>query len=247
MRAIILAAGIGARLAGRGGGLPKCLLRFAGKSLLQRQLEALQACGVDDVTIVTGYRAGALTGALEGLGGVVAPRVVYNPDYRSGSMVSLWVARADLCRGDGVLLMDADVLFDRRVLQRLLRSPYGNCLLMDRHLEAGEEPVKLCLRDGLPVALGKRVPPGLDWDLRGESVGFFRLSGPIAQELADTVGRFIRAGRGHEPHEEALRELLLCQAPGGFGVEDISGLPWIEIDFPEDVCRAQTEVLPWLS
>jgi len=31
---------------------------------------------------------------------------------------------------------------------------------------------------------------------------------------------------------------------GRFGYEDVTGLPWIEIDFPADVIRAQNELVP---
>jgi choline kinase len=40
-----------------------------------------------------------------------------------------------------------------------------------------------------------------------------------------------------------LRNVLLAD-PGSFGFEDVTGLPWIEIDFPEDVVRASDEILP---
>ncbi len=48
-------------------------------------------------------------------------------------------------------------------------------------------------------------------------------------------------------YEEAIRDLLRAVPPGMFGIEDVTGLPWIEIDFPADVARAETEVLPRLA
>ena len=46
--------------------------------------------------------------------------------------------------------------------------------------------------------------------------------------------------------EEAIRNVLLASTKGRFGVEDITGLPWIEIDFAEDIVRAETDILPRL-
>jgi choline kinase len=40
---------------------------------------------------------------------------------------------------------------------------------------------------------------------------------------------------------------VLLGAPKSFGYEDVTGLPWIEIDFPEDVVRARDEILPNLG
>lgn len=55
-------------------------------------------------------------------------------------------------------------------------------------------------------------------------------------------------GVGHDDahFEEALRAVLLASPPDRFGVEDVTGLPWIEIDFPADVERAEREILPAL-
>ena len=67
----------------------------------------------------------------------------------------------------------------------------------------------------------------------------------MAARLAAAAERYIRAGRLDEPHEEAIRDILLAD-PGAFGFEDISGLPWLEIDFPEDLIRARDRILPRL-
>src|SRR5918997_237686 len=80
-----------------------------------------------------------------------------------------------------VLLKDGDVLYDTRLMERLVRSGIGNCLLMDRNIEPGDEPVKLCIRDGRIVDFHKIPKNAHDW--HGESVGFFRLSPAIAETL----------------------------------------------------------------
>ena len=58
---------------------------------------------------------------------------------------------------------------------------------------------------------------------------------------------YLETGRGPEPHEEALRDLMLESGPRPFGVEDVTGLPWIEIDFAGDIERARLEILPQLQ
>ncbi len=54
----------------------------------------------------------------------------------------------------------------------------------------------------------------------------------------------MRQGRRHEPYEETIRDVLLTSPRGAFSFEDITGLPWIEIDFAADIERANDEVLP---
>jgi choline kinase len=242
VKAIILAAGVGRRL-GDEAQPPKALLRFAGKSLLQRHVEILRRCGVSDIAVVVGHQAETIRAELERLdgGGLTA---IDNRQYRSGSVVSLWSAREVLSQGEEVLLMDADVLYDHRLMARLLGSEAANCLLVDRDIEPGEEPVKLCVKDGRIVDFHKLPRSAYDW--HGESVGFFRLAPEAALALAERAGAYVADGRAGLEYEEPLRDLMLDAGASHFGFEEVTGLPWTEIDFPEDVRRAREVVLPQL-
>jgi choline kinase len=248
VKAVILAAGVGERLGSGRDHPPKALLRFDDKSLLARHLEILRRCGIAEVVIATGYRAELVEGELAAIAaagqGGPAVRCVLNPEYRDGSIVSLWTVRRELSGGGDVLLMDADVLYDHRLMDRLVTSQHANCFLMDRDIEPGGEPVKLCVRSGELVDFHKVIRTACDY--YGESVGFFRLSAGSARRLAETAEAYVAAGRRDEWYEEAVRDVLLGSPSGTFGFEDITGLPWIEIDFPEDVRRAQEEILPRL-
>jgi choline kinase len=245
-RALILAAGVGRRLGDSqcpGQHRPKALLRFAGRSLLVRHLDILHACGVPDVTLVVGYGEADMRAELTSLGSRL-PRVVVNPDFRRGSVVSLHAGREVLRGGAPVILMDADVLYDIRLMARLLDSAKPNCLLLDRDIEPGDEPVKLCIAAGRIVDFHKR--PRLPHDWYGESVGFFRFAPDAAAELAERAEAYVTSGRGDMEYEEPIRDMILASPPDRFGFEDISGLPWTEIDFPEDVAKAQA-LLPKLA
>lgn len=244
MKAVILAAGAGSRLGSGKDHPPKAMLRFGGKTLLRRHLEILRHCGVGEAVFVIGYRAGLIEEALAPFKAEGFVRTLLNPDFREGSVVSLWTAREELLCGDDILLMDADVLYDFRMIERLIRSRHANCFLMDRGSGMGEEPVKLCLRRGRIVDFHKKVGNGYD-DL-GESVGFFRFSPGIARRLAEKAQAFVDGGRRGEWYEEAVRGLVLECADDVFGFEEVTDLPWIEIDFPDDVERARLEVLPRL-
>jgi choline kinase len=121
----------------------------------------------------------------------------------------------------------------------------SNRILIDRNFEPGDEPVKVCVQDGIPVELRKQVTPGLHYDTIGESVGFFRFDERAARRLADLVADYVNSGREHLPHEEAVRDLILERSQV-FQIIDVTGSPWIEIDFPVDVERAARDVLPQL-
>jgi len=244
MQAIILAAGRGNRLADfNPDGRPKCLLEFGGRSLLARQLAILNDYGVTHVTLVVGYEADLIIDHVATLS--VRPEVafVYNPAYLKGSVLSLLAASEVLTGGNDVLVLDADVLFHPGIMQRLVESPIQNCYLIDRDFAAGDEPVKIAIHQGRMVEFRKALRDGLEYDTLGESVGFFRFNGKIAAEIAEKCAGYNAEGLLDAPHEEALRDVLLAM-PSEFACEDVTGLPWLEVDFPEDIERAIKEILP---
>ena len=244
MHAIILAAGVGRRLH-HDRPLPKCLLEFGGLTLLARHCRNLSACGVEQLSLCVGYEAAQIASALRT---VARPTTLlhYNPLYTLGSVLSLWSVRQALAGGDDVLVMDADVLYHPAILRRLVSSPARNCFLMDSDFAPGDEPVKICLAGERIVEFRKRVGAGLHYDRIGESVGFFKFDAATALRLVGLLNGYVADGRREQPHEEALRDLALA-GDVQIGVEDITGLPWLEIDFPEDLVRAQQKILPLID
>ena len=246
-RACILAAGIGNRLGDFGADLqdkpPKALLEFGGKSLLARHLENLARFGVDSVAIGTGYRADDLRTAALAAGFPGDITFVHNPDYTEGSVITMAVlGDAMTSAGGPVILMDADVLYDPRMMARLANSAHANCLLVDRDFEEGDEPVKICVRgDTELVDFRKIVETPFDWC--GESVGFFKWTPAMAAKLTRRAEEYILRGDREAPYEEVIRDEILA-SPDDFAFEDISGSAWIEIDFPDDVARAESQILP---
>jgi choline kinase len=248
MRAIILAAGRGLRLQQADERqFPKCLLQFGGMSLLERHLHMLRNAGVEDIVLALGFRHDRVEAELDRLHWQPRPEIIVNPRFDLGSVLTVHTVAAALTRGGDVLLMDADVLYDERIAGALVAGAGPvNRVLIDRDFEAGDEPVKLCLSAGVPVELRKQLAADLQYDTIGESVGFFRFDETGARRLAALVAGYVERDCAHMPHEEAVRDLLRERSQI-FDVADVTGAPWIEIDFPVDVLRAAHEVLPQLQ
>ena len=245
--ALILAAGLGRRLGSVGPDSlrgPKAMLDFGGTSLLARHFAILRDAGVARVTVVIGFEAEQVRAAVARMDAGPFVSLIENPAFEEGSVVSLWAGREVLRSGAQLLLMDADVLYDGRLMARLLHSAKPDCLLLDRDIEPGDEPVKLCIQDGQIVDFHKRPSAPHQW--HGESVGFFRFSPQTAAELADRAEDYVASGRRAMEYEEPIRDMIVAGPPGRFGFEDISGLPWTEIDFPEDIRKADA-LLPQLA
>src|ERR1700744_348065 len=201
MRAIILAAGRGVRLQlPEDAQLPKCLLRFGGMTLLERHLRMLKNSGVTEVVLALGFRHELIEAELERLAWTPRPQVVLNMNFELGSVLTVHTVADAMTRGGDVLLMDADVLYDERILRTLVAgSAPVNRLLIDRDFEAGDEPVKLCVQDGVPIELRKQLAPDLRFDTIGESVGFFRFdhagAPPWSPGMSRAAGRTCRMRR----------------------------------------------------
>jgi len=137
MRAIILAAGRGLRLVQpQDRQMPKCLLRFDGMTLLERHLRMLRSAAVEEIVLALGFRHELVETELQRLAWQPRPEIVLNTRFELGSVLTVHTVADAMTRGGDVLLMDADVLYDERIMDALVagRSPV-NRLLMDRDFE----------------------------------------------------------------------------------------------------------------
>ena len=240
MKAVILAAGLGRRLHVLTRHRPKCLIEIGGKPLLHRYFDSLLPLGVTRICLVVGYKQEDIRDAVASYPSAMDVTFLVNPEFERGSIGSLWAARGAL--DDDVVIMDADVLFHPAILERLVASSHPNALLMDETVTQETEECMVVMRQGRVVALSKRVPAG--HDLVGEGVGFLRVARDAVPRLLHSVETRVNQGLLDMEYEDALEDFFR-DVP--VGVEKIGGLPWIEIDFPEDLERAEQEILPRLG
>ncbi len=121
-KALIVAAGMGRRLKTYTERLPKCMLKFGGKTLLQRQLEAYRACGVHDISIIRGYCKEKIN----------YPDLRYyeNIDFETNNVLnSIFYAENEL--NGNVIVSYSDILFESAVVKRLLQSEKDISIVVD--------------------------------------------------------------------------------------------------------------------
>lgn len=239
MKAVILAAGVGKRLWPVTQHRPKCLIEIGGRTLLHRYLQSLAEAGVQRADVVVGYKQEMIRAAVASNDCGVRVNFLVNEQFHRGSISSLWVARTAL--DDDVIIMDADVLFHQEILRRLVRSPYPNALLMDESVKQTGEECMVVVEGGRVVALTKKMP--LHYDYAGEGVGFLKVRQTDTPHVVASLRTYVDREAWQMEYEDALLEFF---REVKVGHEKIGGLPWTEIDFPEDVEKAERDVLPKL-
>jgi choline kinase len=233
MKAIILAAGKGTRLDGAAV-KPKCLVDVGGSTLLQRQIDTLRSLDVTKIVVVVGFGADSIREECDD-----EISFVENAKFaETSSLYSLWLAREHML--DGFVVLNSDVLFHPQMLADLLESNHPDALLISDAdpNPLGDEEMKIKVRDQFVVDISKEIDP-LDAD--GENVGIVKFSASGARLLAGYMDELI--GSGAVKHW-APRAFLEFARNHPLHALSTRGLPWIEIDFPEDYQRAVNEVLP---
>ena len=138
---VILAAGMAKRLRPLTDKCPKCLLAVGERTLLQRTVDAMMKAGINELVVVTGYKAEMIRDFLTAHYPSLTIHFIDNPDYaHNNNIFSLWLTRP-FTEGREFLLSDSDILFDPQIIATVLATE-GDALAVNRH-ELGEEEMKV--------------------------------------------------------------------------------------------------------
>ena len=241
-KAIILSAGQGSRLGALTAQRPKCLIPFAGRSLLDRQLDALARNGVEQAVVVTGFRDDAIEAALQvrrSAGEGPQVQTVFNPFYKvADNTGSLFMAREHLA-GD-VLVWNGDTMVSNSLMARVVGSDRpGICVTIDRKDEYDSDDMKVVEEGGRLRAIGKRLSEGVN----AESIGLLAFRDGGAERFRSAIEAAMRSPEGTTIWY--LRVIHHLAQQDELWTLDIRGEEWGEVDFPEDVERARELVRGW--
>ena len=231
---VILAAGMAKRLRPLTDERPKCLLTVGQRTLLQRTVDAMVAADINELVVVTGYRASMIRDFLTTHYPSLTIHFIDNPDYaHNNNIFSLWLTRP-YTDGRDFLLMDSDILCDPAIIPTVINVG-DSALALNRH-ELGEEEMKVVAdAEGRITEISKTCRPE---DAAGESVGVERMTADYSTALFRELEQMIeREGLIDIFYERAFERLI----PQGhtFRIVDTTDLFSIELDTPEDFENAQ--------
>jgi choline kinase len=239
MKAIILSAGQGSRLGHLVDDRPKCLIHFNGRSLLDRQLDTLEANGVREAVVVTGFHDELVDEAIARRTGGPNVRTIFNPFYKvADNTGSLFMAREELA-GD-CLVWNGDTLVSRALMARVVSNAQaGICVTIDRKESYDEDDMKVVEEGGRLKAIGKRIPSGVN----AESIGLLAFRSGGAEQFREAIEKAMRTPEGTTIWY--LRVINHMAQSGDVRTLDIKGEEWGEVDFPADVEAAQALTARW--
>ena len=237
MIGLVLAAGAGRRLRPYTDTLPKALVPVDGETtIMDISLRNLAAAGLTDVTIVVGYRAGAVEerkDAFEEKYGVKITLVHNDKAEEWNNAYSLWLARDRFA--EGALLVNGDTVHPVSVEHTLLdsRGP-GILLAVDNVKKLADEEMKTIFSaDGRLTKITKLMDPA---DAFGEYIGATVIEAAAAAELADAL----KTTWERDPnlyYEDGYQEY--ANRGGEIRAATIGDIPWVEVDNHEDLAKAR--------
>jgi len=233
MIGVILAAGMARRLRPLTDDRPKCLLSVGGQTLIEHTVDAMQGAGIDELVVVTGYRADMLRTFLTDHYPALRIHFIDNSDYEhNNNIFSLWLTRP-LTDGRDFLLMDSDIYCDPALVAHIAAQS-GTALAVQRH-ELGDEEVKVITDDeGYVSEISKTCSIAA---AMGESVGIERIAADYSTALFRELEQMIDHEGLIDVFYELAFERLIAQGHR-FRAIDTTHFQSMELDTVEDFERA---------
>lgn len=233
-KALILAAGLGTRLAPITNDRPKSLVPVNGKPILLKQIENLKQNGIMDITIVSGYRADALEKAVHEKHPEI--KIVESVDYATtNNMYSAYLGIQSMFPDRNIrpfYMMNADVFYDSSVITALEKDLRHNLIVVDmgRYIE---ESMKVIEKEGQLVAISKQITPE---DALGCSIDVYKFGADGGAAFYKRCCEYIEEKKELKKWSEvALNDAL---ADVVFQACTLDGR-WLEIDNHEDLAAAE--------
>ena len=240
MKAIILSAGQGSRLGHLVDERPKCLIDFNGRTLLDRQLDTLDANGVHEAVVVIGFHDDRVEEALAARARGPSVRTIFNPFYKvADNTGSLYMAREEL--SGNCLVWNGDTLVSNALMRQVVANQQsGICVTIDRKPSYDDDDMKVVEEGGRLKAIGKRL------DLKtvnAESIGLLAFRAGGAERFREAIEAALRTPEGTTIWY--LRVIHQLAQSSEVWTLDIQGEEWGEVDFPQDVAAARELTARW--
>jgi choline kinase len=237
MHCVILAAGSSTRLRPLTESTPKCLLEVNSISILERMLTSLTALPIQRFTVVIGFEGAKIHEFVRDKFERLPVTFIENNEYASTNNAYSLLLAQDAVVDDEMILLDSDILFDKRILPLLLTSPYPNALALRTNGAFGPEEIKVQCNssNGRISKIGKNIDIS---SASGESIGIEKFSSQATSKLFSILHkRIVLEKRITEYYEASFQEMI--DNSGAIHAVNLGNFQCLEIDTPEDLVTAK--------
>ena len=210
--AVILAAGMGTRM---GIDKPKCMIKINGVTIIERQLTILNNLGINNITVVTGYKREIIENLVKNKYGV---KCIYNEDYEKyNNWKSLLIGIKNV--NDNTIIIDGDLVFNKRILESLLKCNDESCMVIDSNKIYSDESMRVSVENAYINSISKKYPNSY-----GEYIGIARINNKNLDCLRDSLEN----SADDDYYDTHIVKSVKCRVLDTFGFE------WIEVDTRDD-------------
>ena len=230
MKALILAAGLGTRLAPLTNDRPKSMVMVNGKPILVKQIENLLNNNITDITIITGYKSEVIEELISN--NYPNIKLIKSVDYmNTNNMYSVYLAR-NVFNDSNFLMMNADVFYDESIITELLNEKYINSIVTDIG-NYNEESMKVIEKDNRIISISKSITKE---DALGNSIDVYKFSKDAGKLFFDKCIEYIEEKKELKLWSEVALNDILKDIP--FTPCPLKGR-WFEIDNHDDLKSAE--------
>lgn len=236
MKAIILAAGRGRRLASLTKDIPKCLIQLKERSIIERCLDRLKTSGIKEVVIVVGYKKDKVINLIGDSYNGLKIKYIENKIYdKTNCIYSLWLAKEEA--KEGFIVINSDTLFDENILKNLVKSKYKDAAVVDdMKIRLDEDAMKVTIENGVITEIAKETPFE---NTHAHAIGLYKFSSEGANVYFEEIEEMIKKGIFDVHHMVPMNKFVKKQS---LNAVSTNGLGWIEIDTPNDLKNSEVIV-----
>lgn len=232
--ALIMAAGLGTRFGKMTETMPKGFVEVGGKSMIERSVETLIACGIEKIIIGTGYRKEKYEDLQKKYPQI---ETCFSPKYaETNSMYTLWNTRNQI-GNDGFLLLESDLIFEEKAIRALLESPWEDIMLISSVTKFQDQYYVESDADNILTACSVIKE---EIEAKGELVGIHKLSDSFYRKMCVEYEKIVddKPKLGYE-----YMLLSMSKEVSPVYVLKIDGLQWYEIDDEQDLKYAEENII----
>ena len=242
MQVLILAAGTGSRLGKYTKENTKCMLEVNGDTLIKQALEKLNEIGIEKLILVVGYKKDNLIKHIGNKYKKIKIEYVENTVYdKTNNIYSLYLAK-DKLEEDDTILLESDLLFEKRILEKLLNDKRENLAVVDKYqIWMDGTSVTLDENDNIIGFFGKS-----DFQFQNvreyyKTVNIYKFSKDFSKNIYIPFLEAYMKVMGENEYYESVIKVIANLEIAGLKALRLNGEKWYEIDDAQD--KANAEIL----